>query len=109
MNRSQIEKKNIKHVIFEPGKNIYFSTYPPPTLIHMAHRFTSALRPAAQKFLTVILATYALPFHHLRLSKVLERISRPSCEPLYAANTSHRKQETFFMSTLRSESFLPQK
>jgi hypothetical protein len=24
-----------------------------------------------------------------------ERISRPSCEPLYATNTSHRKQETF--------------
>jgi hypothetical protein len=33
--------------------------------------------------------------HHLRLSNVLERISRPRCEALYATNTSHRKQETF--------------
>jgi hypothetical protein len=33
--------------------------------------------------------------HHLRLSDVLERISRPRCEPLYATNTSQRKQETF--------------
>jgi hypothetical protein len=33
--------------------------------------------------------------HHLRLSNVLERISRPTCEPPYATNTSHRKQGTF--------------
>jgi hypothetical protein len=33
--------------------------------------------------------------HHLRLSDVLEIISWPSCEPLYATNTFHRKQETF--------------
>jgi hypothetical protein len=32
---------------------------------------------------------------HLRLSNVSERISRPNCEPLYATNTSHIKQETF--------------
>jgi hypothetical protein len=33
--------------------------------------------------------------HHLRLSNVPERISRPSCEPFYATNTSQRKQKTF--------------
>jgi hypothetical protein len=33
--------------------------------------------------------------HHLRLSNVLERTSRPSCESLYATDTSQRKQETF--------------
>jgi hypothetical protein len=32
---------------------------------------------------------------HQRLSNVLERISRPSCELFYATNTSRRKQETF--------------
>jgi hypothetical protein len=32
--------------------------------------------------------------HHLRLSNVPERIYRPSREPLYATNTSHRKQKT---------------
>jgi hypothetical protein len=33
--------------------------------------------------------------HHLRLSKALERIFRPRCEPLYATDTSNCKQETF--------------
>jgi hypothetical protein len=33
--------------------------------------------------------------HHLLLSNVLGRISGLSCEPLYATNTSHRKQEIF--------------
>jgi hypothetical protein len=33
--------------------------------------------------------------HHLRLSKVLERISRPSCKTIYTTNTSYPKQETF--------------
>jgi hypothetical protein len=36
-------------MIFGPGKNIYFSTYPPPALIHFSHRFTSASKPAAYK------------------------------------------------------------
>jgi hypothetical protein len=40
---------DIEHVIFEPRKNIYFSTYPPPTLIHLSHCFTSESKPAAQK------------------------------------------------------------
>jgi hypothetical protein len=39
VNRSQMD---IKHVIFEPGKNIYFLTYPPSTLIHLSHHFTGA-------------------------------------------------------------------
>jgi hypothetical protein len=33
--------------------------------------------------------------HHLRLWNVLERIFRPSCEPLYATNTSNHKQKIF--------------
>jgi hypothetical protein len=36
-------------MIFEPGRNMYFSTYPQPRLIHLSHRFTSASKPAAQK------------------------------------------------------------
>jgi hypothetical protein len=44
VNRSQMD---IKHVIFQHGKSIYFSTYPPPTLIHLSHRFTSASKPTA--------------------------------------------------------------
>jgi hypothetical protein len=33
----------------KPGKNIYFSTYPPPTLTHLSNHFTSASKPAVQK------------------------------------------------------------
>jgi hypothetical protein len=33
----------------------------------------------------------------------------PSCEPLYATDTSHRKQETFLMNILCIKSFCPQK
>jgi hypothetical protein len=47
--------------------------------------------------------------HHLRLSNILERISRPSYEPLYATNTSHRKQETFLYEYPFIESLCPQK
>jgi hypothetical protein len=39
--------QNVKHVIFEPGRSNYFSTYPPSTLIHLSHRFTSSSKPAA--------------------------------------------------------------
>jgi hypothetical protein len=33
--------------------------------------------------------------HLLRFSNGLQRVSRPSYEPLYTINTSHRKQKTF--------------
>jgi hypothetical protein len=52
------------------------------------------LPPASQLFLSQSQQSY-LVRHHLRLSNLLERISRPSCEQLYVTNTSHRKQETF--------------
>jgi hypothetical protein len=39
-------------------RNIYFSTYPPPTLIHLSHRFTSASKPAAEKSLDCCLNQY---------------------------------------------------
>jgi hypothetical protein len=38
---------SVKQVGYELGRNIYFSTYPPPTLIHLYGRFTSASKPAA--------------------------------------------------------------
>jgi hypothetical protein len=52
------------------------------------------LPPAAQLFLLQS-QRGDLVGHRLRLSNVLEVISRPSCEPLYAINTSHCKQERF--------------
>jgi hypothetical protein len=48
VNRSQMDIKRKTRDI-RTCKNIYFPTYPPPILIHLPHRFTSALKPAAQK------------------------------------------------------------
>jgi hypothetical protein len=82
-------------VIFEPGEkktHIYFSTYHLPTLINLFHRFTSAPKPAEQKFLTVVSETSAPPFQLLRHQR---NDFHASCQPLYATNTSHLKQETF--------------
>jgi hypothetical protein len=35
--------------------------------------------------------------HHLQFSNALKRICQPSCEPVYATNTSYRTEETFFL------------
>jgi hypothetical protein len=64
----------------------------------------STLPPAAKLLLSQC-QQGDLVGHHLRLSNILERISRLSCEPLYATNTSHRKQETFLCYVLCIESF----
>jgi hypothetical protein len=90
-NRSQMD---IKHVIVEPGKNFYFSSYPPSTLIRLSHHFTSALKPTAWSLLSVVSATFAPPFQPLRHQQNVWHVSRPICEKLYATNTSHCKQET---------------
>jgi hypothetical protein len=82
-------------VIFEPWNNINFSTYPPLTLIHLSHRFTSASKPAAQSISTVVSATSAPQFQPLRHQRNVCHVSRPSCEPLYMTDTSHSKQEAF--------------
>jgi hypothetical protein len=54
----------------------------------------STIPPAAQ-LLLLQSQQGDLVGHHLRISKILQRISQPSCEPLYATITAHRKQETF--------------
>jgi hypothetical protein len=52
-------------VIFEPGKkNVYFSTCPPPTLIHLFHRFTSESKPASIKVFWLL----PQPFLHLQFN-----------------------------------------
>jgi hypothetical protein len=60
-----------------------------------------------RNLLTVISATSPLPFRHLRLSNVFERISRPSCEPFYATETSINRKY-FFMNTLCIKYCCPQ-
>jgi hypothetical protein len=41
--------QNVEYEKFEAGKNISFSTYHPPALIHLSHRFTSECKPKAEK------------------------------------------------------------
>jgi hypothetical protein len=47
VNRPQMDIKRKTCDIRTWQKN-YFSTYPPPTLMHLSHRFTIASKPAAQ-------------------------------------------------------------
>jgi hypothetical protein len=90
--------------MFEPGKNIYFSIYPPPTLIHFSHRFTSALKPAAWK-------SFGCCLSHFRtsVSASTSSVKRlpPSCEQTYATDTSQHKQETFLYEHSLHWVFLP--
>jgi hypothetical protein len=88
-------------MIFEPGISIYFSTYPPPTLIHLSYRFTSASKPAAS----------SQPLSHLRFN--LFHHQRNVCHP--AVNRFTRQtlptvnRKHFFMNILCIEPFCPQK
>jgi hypothetical protein len=87
-------------------KNIYFSTDPPPTLIQLSHRFTSASKPAAYKSFDCCLS-------HFRTSVWTPSSSTkqlsPICVPFYETNTSHRKQETFFYEYLWHWVLLPER
>jgi hypothetical protein len=51
--------------------------------------------PRHRSLLIVISATSWLPFQPLHHQRNICYVSWPSCEPLYATNTSHHKQETF--------------
>jgi hypothetical protein len=85
------------------------------TLVQLLHclslsscQLESTLPPTAQLILSQS-QQGDLVWHHLRLSNVLERMYRPSCERLYATNASHRNRKHFFMNILCIESFCPKK
>jgi hypothetical protein len=78
-------------VIFEPEETIYFSNYPPPTLINLPHRFISTSKPAAWKRFDCCLIHYRSSVSTSSSAKYLP----PICEPLYLTTISHRKQGTF--------------
>jgi hypothetical protein len=98
--------RSLKHVIFEPGKKIYFLTYPPLTLIHVSHRFTRASKhPQQRSLLTVVSATSASLYQPLRHQRnvchpVMNRFTRQTLP------TISRKH--FIMIILYIESFCPQ-
>jgi hypothetical protein len=90
-------------------KNIYFSTYLPPRLIHLSHRFISASKPATYKSFDL---SQSLPHRSdiicgfrtsLRefLDTVVKRFTRQTL-PIV-------KRKHFFMNILCIESFFPQK
>jgi hypothetical protein len=85
-----------KYVIFEPGKKHLFldiSSANISTLVPSLYQCVETR--SIEIFWLLSQPLPQLVGHHLRLSNVLDRISRPNCEPLYASNTSHRKQKTF--------------
>jgi hypothetical protein len=59
--------------------------------------FPSLYQCVETRNIEVVSATSPLPFQHLRHQRNLCDVSRHNCELLYAANNSHRKQETFFV------------
>jgi hypothetical protein len=85
------------------------------TLVQLLHclalsscQLGSTLPPATQLLLSKS-QQGDLVGHRRQLSNVLERISRTSCEPLYAINTSHVNRKHFFKNVLCIEAFCPQK
>jgi hypothetical protein len=76
-------------VIFEPVKNIYFSTYPPPTSIHLSHHFTSASKSVALKSFDCCLS-------HFRTS-----IST------YSSSAKRLPPRWFFSRSIRQKSLSP--
>jgi hypothetical protein len=91
-------------------KNIYISTYPPPTLIHLSHRFTSASKPAAQKSFDCCLShfrTWSAIICDFRTSwgEILDpAVNRFKRQTLSTVNRKH-----FFMNILCIEYFHPHK
>jgi hypothetical protein len=93
-------------VVFKPGRNIHFSTYPPPTLIHLSHRFTSASKPTTWKPFDCCLSNFrtsisTCPSSAKRLPQVVNRFTRQTLPYI--------NRKYFFMNILRFESFCPQK
>jgi hypothetical protein len=48
-------KQNVKHIIFQSGRSIYFPTYPPPTLIDLSNPFINASKTASIKVFSLLL------------------------------------------------------
>jgi hypothetical protein len=103
VNTSQmaIERKTCDIRIW--GKNVYFSTYPPPTLTTCpialpVRRNPQSFHCCLSHFITSVSTS----------SSSAKRLP-PSCELLYATNTSPRKQKTFLLAYTLHWAILPRK
>jgi hypothetical protein len=100
---------NIKHVIFEPWKNIYFSTYPPPILIHFSHRFTSASKPAAYKSFDCCFSHFPVWMGIIcDFRKSLREFFDPVVNRFTRQTLPTVNRKLFFMNILCIDSFFPQ-
>jgi hypothetical protein len=88
VNKSQMD---IKHVIFEPGKNVFLdiSSTNIDTLIPSLYQCVDTCS-------IEVFSLLSRPFPHLRFNLfVSAKHLSQSCERLYATNTSHGKHEIF--------------
>jgi hypothetical protein len=81
-------------------QNIYFSTYPPPTMITRVETGS-----------TEVFWLLCQPLPHLRfnLFVISKTFLDPGVNHFMRTNTSHRNQEIFFMNILCIQSFYPRK
>jgi hypothetical protein len=91
VNRSQIDMKRKTRDIRTWQKHLFLDISSTYIDKHLPVRRS----PQHGSILTVVSATSAPPFKPLRHKWNVCHVSRPSCEPLYMANTSLHKQETF--------------
>jgi hypothetical protein len=62
-----------------------------------------------RNLLPAVSVTSATPFQSFHHQRNIYHVSRPSCQPLYRTNTSHREQETFLYEYLYIEFFYTDK
>jgi hypothetical protein len=94
--------QNVKHVIFEPERDIYFSIYPPPTLIHCRNLQNRSLLTVVNHFRTWsrIICDFRTSLREF-LDPVANRFNG---QTLLIVNRKH-----LFTNILCIESFPPQK
>jgi hypothetical protein len=85
-------------------------SYPPPTLIHLSLRFTSASKPATQKYFWLL----SQPLPHLRfklfvISETFATFLDPAVNRFTRQTLPTVNRKHFFMNILCTESFLSTK
>jgi hypothetical protein len=81
----------VKYVIFAPGKKHLF----PDISSTNIDTLVKSLYHCAETSSTEVFWLLSHPLPHLRFNLFISETSATKVEPLYATNTSHRKQETF--------------
>jgi hypothetical protein len=87
-------------------KNIYFSTYPPPALIHLSHRFTSMSKHGSFWLLSQPLPE--LRFKLFVVSETTDMFLDPDMNHFTWQTIPTVNRKHFFINILCIESFCPQ-